>query len=105
MLSLFDRVLEQKRPSKNKTYSLHEHKVECIGKGKEHKKYEFGNKVSIARTEGGLIFEAVSFRKEHYSKIIEGTLEQIEKSTAKLPFRVACDRVYRSRKKCKGYQY
>ncbi|MGL5257673.1 MAG: IS5 family transposase [Proteocatella sp.] len=102
MLSLFHRVLEQKRTSKDKIYSLHEPEVECIGKGKEHKKYEFGNKVSIARTEGGLIVGAVSFRKEHDSKTIEGTLEQIEKNIGKLPPRVACDRGYRGIKECKG---
>lgn len=35
----------------HKIYSLHEPDVLCIckGKGKEHKKYEFGNKVSIVR--------------------------------------------------------
>ena len=101
-LSLFYRVLEQQRTSKDKVYSLHEPEVECIGKGKEHKKYEFGNKVSIARTEGGLIVGVVSFRKEHDSKTIEETLVQIEKNTGKLPPQAACDRGYRGIKECKG---
>lgn len=82
-LSLFYRVLEQKRTSKDKIYSLHEPEVECIGKGKEHKKYEFGNKFSIARTEGELIVGVVSFRKEHDSKTIEETFDQIEKKHRK----------------------
>ena len=63
----------------DKIHYLHNPKVECIGKGKEHKKYEFGKKLSIARTKGGLNIGAVSFRKGHDSKTIEGTLEQIEK--------------------------
>ncbi|MBT5029518.1 MAG: hypothetical protein HOM97_14075 [Nitrospina sp.] len=33
-----------------KLYSLHAPEVECIAKGKAHKKYEFGCKVSVATT-------------------------------------------------------
>lgn len=35
---------------KNKVYSVHEPDLECIAKGKAHKKYEFGCKVSMAST-------------------------------------------------------
>ena len=73
-----------------------------ICKDKEHKKYEFGNKVSIARTAGGLIVGAVFFRKEHDSKTLEGTLEQIRNNTGQLPELVACDRGYRGIKECLG---
>jgi IS5 family transposase len=47
---LAQRLLEQKKNDKNKLYSLHEPHVECIGKGKAHKKYEFGCKTSIVTT-------------------------------------------------------
>ncbi len=43
-------MLTQKRDDKNKLYSLHAPEVECIAKGKNHKKYEFGSKVSVATT-------------------------------------------------------
>ena len=33
-----------------KVYSLHAPEVECIGKGKAHRPYEFGVKVSVATT-------------------------------------------------------
>jgi len=56
--------LDQTRKSKNKIYYLHELETESISKGKEHKKYEFGTKVSIIRTAGGLILEAKSFRND-----------------------------------------
>lgn len=95
LLSLFYRVLSQKKDSKDKIYSLHEPDVECICKGKEHKKYEFGNKVSIARTERGLITAAVSFRNEHDSKTLDGTIRQIQENTGRLPELAACDRGYR----------
>ena len=42
------RIHEQKRQDKGKLYALHAPEVECIGKGKPHKPYEFGVKVSIA---------------------------------------------------------
>jgi IS5 family transposase len=50
-LSRAYRVLTQKkRQDKPKVYSLHAPEVECIGKGKAHKPYEFGVKVSVATT-------------------------------------------------------
>ena len=45
-LWLYLLVLGQKRDDKNKLYSFHAPEVKCISKGKEHKKYEFGNKSS-----------------------------------------------------------
>jgi IS5 family transposase len=53
-LSLAHRVRFQKRHPEPgdgpKVYALHAPEVECIGKGKAHKPYEFGVKVSIATT-------------------------------------------------------
>lgn len=51
-------MLEQKRGQRGpKIYSLHAPEVECIGKGKAHRPYEFGVKVSVAtmlaRAKGG----------------------------------------------------
>ena len=51
MLALSRRVLEQKQRQRGpKVYSLHAPEVECIGKGKAHRPYEFGVKVSVATT-------------------------------------------------------
>jgi IS5 family transposase len=50
-LSLARRVHEQRQRQRGrKVYSLHAPEVECIGKGKAHKPYEFGVKVSVATT-------------------------------------------------------
>jgi len=50
-LFLSFRVLTQKKRQKEpKVYALHAPEVECIGKGKAHKPYEFGVKVSFATT-------------------------------------------------------
>lgn len=49
-LAMAKRLLVQEKHSKDKLYSLHAPEVECISKGKAHKRYEFGVKVSITST-------------------------------------------------------
>ena len=51
LLALARRVHGQKQHQRGpKVYSLHAPEVECIGKGKAHRPYEFGVKVSVATT-------------------------------------------------------
>ncbi len=52
LLSHAERVRDQRPKDSRKLYSLHEPDVQCISKGKAHKRYEFGQKVSIATTNG-----------------------------------------------------
>lgn len=57
-LSLARQVRDQRQRQRgHKIYSLHAPEVECIGKGKAHRPYEFGVKVSVAtplyRCKGG----------------------------------------------------
>ena len=59
LLTLATRVFKQQPTDKNKLYSLHEPDVRCISKGKAHKRYEFGQKVSVATTNRGNWFVAV----------------------------------------------
>lgn len=49
-MEMANRLLLQKRSDSGKLYSLHAPEVECISKGKAHKKYEFGCKVGVAAT-------------------------------------------------------
>ena len=53
LLELAERLLTQERESKNKIYSIHASEVECISKGKAHKRYEFGCKVSMLTSSKG----------------------------------------------------
>ena len=46
-LTLASRLLAQQPRDKGKLYSLHAPEVECISKGKAHKRYEFGVKVGV----------------------------------------------------------
>lgn len=97
-LAFYKSVLAQQRSDKKKTYSLHEPEVECISKGKEHEKYEFGNKVSIVRSWDGVILGALSFRNEYDGHTIDGALEQVQRLTGKTLKQVAGDRGYRGQK-------
>jgi IS5 family transposase len=53
LLDIAIRIHQQKRNDKKKVYSVHAPEVECISKGKAHKRYEFGCKVSVAATSRG----------------------------------------------------
>jgi IS5 family transposase len=94
-LELFKRVLAQKRTDKDKIYSLHEPETCCISKGKEHKKYEFGNKASIVKTTTGVIVGAMGFRNPYDGHTLESALEQVARLRGKEPKRATVDRGYR----------
>lgn len=99
-IELFKRVLSQKRADKNKIYSLHEPAVKCISKGKEDKKYEFGNKVSIIYTQNtGVIVGAMGFRNEYDGHTLEPALDQHERLTGKRAKSATVDRGYQGKSK------
>jgi hypothetical protein len=50
MLCQLVKAINDFNGNKNKIYSLHEPDVYVISKGKDHKQYEYGNKVSIVST-------------------------------------------------------
>ncbi|WP_418892750.1 IS5 family transposase [Limibacterium fermenti] len=104
LLSIFEKILLQRRNSPHKIYSIHEPDVQCISKGKEHKKYEFGNKVSIIRSATGVILGASSFRNEYDGHTIQKSLEQVFRLTGKSIKRLAGDRGYRGKKEINGTQ-
>ena len=104
LLSIFSKILLQRRTSSHKIYSIHEPAVQCISKGKEHKKYEFGNKVSVIRSATGVILGASSFRNEYDGHTIENSLEQVVRMTGKSIRRLAGDRGYRGKKEINGTQ-
>jgi IS5 family transposase len=96
LINRFKLILKQTRSSSNKIYSLHEPDTECISKGKEHKKYEFGNKVSLAITlNTGVIVGAMGFRKEYDGHTLQPALAQVSRLTGKQPKTASVDRGYR----------
>jgi IS5 family transposase len=67
LLATAHQIYTQQRHDKDKIYSVHEPEVECIAKGKADKKYEFGNKVSVAvSSRGGWFVGAKSFTGNPY---------------------------------------
>jgi len=101
---LYERVLAQQPKDKNKIYSLHEPQVYCIAKGKDHKPYEYGNKVSIASTaKGNLIVGVVSHEHNlHDSHSLPEVLQHIKTSRGKAVKQAVCDRGYRGKQSVNG---
>ncbi len=95
-LELFKIILSQKKEDSNKIYSLHEPQVKCFSKGKEHKKYEFGSKVSLLITQkNGVIVGAMNFTENlHDSKTLPQALEQHERLTGIKAKEIYVDRGY-----------
>jgi IS5 family transposase len=103
-LVLFKKVLKQKRDDKHKIYSLHEPDVSCISKGKEHKKYEFGSKVSIITTKkSGVIIGALNIPKNDYdAHTVDPAFEQQQRLTGITLMRAFMDRGYRGITQVRG---
>jgi IS5 family transposase len=97
LLALAHRLLEQQRDSKNKIYSVHAPEVECIAKGKAHKRYEFGCKSSIATTSNhNWIVGAHALHGNPYDgHTLEDAIAQVERLTGKTPNDVIVDQGYR----------
>jgi IS5 family transposase len=94
-------VLTQEKHDTDKIYSIHEPLVECIAKGKEHKKYEFGNKSSFAYTRrSGIIVGALAFEKNPYDgHTLKPQLAQVQELTGRDPRYAIVDRGYRGQNK------
>lgn len=97
LLYLSDRLLVQEKTSKNKLYSIHEPHVDCISKGKAHKRYEFGCKISVATTsrDNWVIGIQALHGNPYDGHTLEGAIEQIESGTGWKPKEAYCDRGYR----------
>ena len=102
----YERVLNQQPKDSNKIYALHEPDVYCIGKGKDHKPYEYGNKVSIAATaKSNIIVGVVSHPHNlHDSKTLPEVLAHCHNSRGKAVKAGVCDRGYRGPKTVDGMQ-
>jgi IS5 family transposase len=103
-LSIFKKVLSQKRNDTQKIYSLHEPHVQCISKGKEHKKYEFGSKASIIKTKNtDVIIGALNIPKNDYDgHTLEPAITQQQRLTGHVLKNNFVDRGYRGVKNVLG---
>lgn len=97
LLDLTYRLLTQGKHDKNKLYSIHEPDVECISKGKIHKRYEFGCKVGIATTaKENWAVASLAFHGNAYDgHTLKQTLDQVARITGAAPLQAAVDLGYR----------
>lgn len=93
LLETAKRIHAQQRHDKNKVYSVHEPQVECISKGKAHKRYEFGVKVSVASTsQGGWHVETMSCPGNPYDgHTLAKALEPVKRLSGREPEQVFVD--------------
>ena len=85
-LARAERIRTQQRKDKNKLYALHAPEVECIGKGKARKPYEFGVKSALVVShKHGLMLGARTFAGNPYDgHILSAVLEQATNLTQDL---------------------
>jgi transposase, IS5 family len=101
ILALVDRVIAQRKDSKNKLYAIHAPEAECIAKGKARTKYEFGVKASIAttnaRTAGGqFIIGMMTVPGSPYDgHTLQQQIDQVERMTGVTALRAYVDLGYR----------
>ena len=101
---ILNKILIQQKGSKNKIYSIHEPEVSCIAKGKEAKKFEFGNKTGIVLTKTSkIVVGAIAFENNPYDgHTLDEHLNQTEYLTESRPKTGIVDRGYKGKKKING---
>jgi IS5 family transposase len=97
IMSRVERLLKQQRSDSHKLYSLHAPEVECIAKGKAHKKYEFGVKVGVAAThKDNFVVGMQALPGNPYDgHTLSDALAQVQRLTGVLPRQCFVDRGYR----------
>ena len=97
LLEIAKRILTQQRHDKNKVYSMHAPETECISKGKAHKKYEFGVKVSVVSTsrESFVVGMRALPGNPYDGHTLKASLEQVARLTGGQPKEAYVDRGYK----------
>jgi IS5 family transposase len=97
MLERAKRIHGQKRNDKNKLYSMQAPEVECIAKGKAHKKYEFGCKVSLVSTskDNWIVGVQAIHGNPYDGHTLKAALDQTEALSGWRPQHAYCDKGYK----------
>jgi transposase, IS5 family len=97
MLEMAQKLLLQTKTSSDKLYSLHAPEVECIAKGKAHKRYEFGCKVSLVVThKEGLVLSSRALHGNPYDgHTLKESLENAEALSGETIEEVFVDKAYK----------
>ncbi len=91
------RIYRQQRADQHKLYSMQAPEVECIAKGKEHKKYEFGCKVSVVTTSkrSWVVGIAALHGNPYDGHTLKAAHAQVAKLTGVKPEEIFVDKGYR----------
>lgn len=98
------KIHTQKKEDTDKIYSWHAPEVECINKGKAHKPYEFGCKVSITTNvnsapAGHFVLHAAALHGQPYDgHTLNQILDEVEAQTGVETERAYVDKGYRGHK-------
>jgi IS5 family transposase len=97
LLQRSERLVQQKKHDTNKLYSCHAPEVECISKGKTHKKYEFGCKVSVATTsrDNWIVGIQAHHGNPYDGHTLNSMLTLVDRMTGTPVKEAYCDRGYR----------
>jgi IS5 family transposase len=97
MLERANRIHSQKRNDSNKLYSMQAPEVECIAKGKAHKKYEFGCKVSLVSTsqDSWIVGVQAVHGNPYDGHTLKDALNQAEAIAGRRPQHAYCDKGYK----------
>ena len=100
LLNRAKRIEQQQRSDSNKIYSMHAPEVECIAKGKVHKRYEFGCKVVLVTTSASnWIVGADAVHGNPYDgATLSDVIEQTSRLTDVAPKQAAVDKGFRGTK-------
>jgi IS5 family transposase len=97
MLARASRIHSQKRDDHQKLYSLDAPEVECISKGKAHKRYEFGCKVSLSVTHKNnwITSSSALYGNPYDGHTLSSTIKRSQSNTDVMVQEAYVDRGYR----------
>lgn len=100
LLGRAKRIEQQKRSDSNKLYSMHAPEVECIAKGKVHKRYEFGCKVVFVTTSASnwVVGAAAVHGNPYDGSTLRDVIVQTDRLTGVSPKQAAVDKGFRGNK-------
>lgn len=97
LLNRSKRIEQQQRSDSNKVYSMHAPEVECIAKGKVHKRYEFGCKVVLVTTSASnwIVGTSAVHGNPYDGATLRNAIEQTQRLTGIVPKQAAVDKGFR----------
>ena len=100
LLTRAKRIKQQQRSDSNKIYSMHAPEVECIAKGKVHKRYEFGCKVVLVTTSASnwIVGAAAVHGNPYDGATLSEVVQQTNQLTGVAPKQAAVDKGFRGSK-------